>query len=77
MVNFSTLIKANGLDSDGSIILGKDSLNEDETLSVVPVVKLHSEKELEHTPILWQVRTNHTRIPTVGGSSIIPRVPEK
>ena len=52
-----------GLESDGSNIIGKGSLQEFETGAVVPVGRFHAEKELRHTPTLRKVNSKQTRSP--------------
>ena len=60
---FSAFATADGLESYGSEIIGKGSLQEVEKGSVVPVGRLHAEKELSHTPTMRQVQPKQTRSP--------------
>ena len=50
-----------GLDSDAAHIIQKGSLQEVKTWAVVPVRRLHAEKERIHTPTLRQVQPKQTR----------------
>ena len=59
----SGLETADGLDSDGERIYGKGLLQEVKTGSVVPVERVHAEKEQSHTPTLCLVHPKHIRRP--------------
>ena len=58
-------------------ILGKGSLQEVEIGAVVPVCKLHAEKEPRHTSILCQIQPEQVRRPTIWGYSSAKSVSEK
>ena len=61
------LSKEDGLNSDGERILGKNTLKEVETGSVVP----------DHTLISRQVHTKQTNVPTMWGSYIMLSLSQK
>ena len=61
MEYLSAFATADGLHSDGERIYGKGSLQEVETGAVVPVGRIHAEKERSHTPTPRQVQPKQTR----------------
>ena len=63
MEDFSAFTTTDGLNLDGSNILGKGSLQKVETGVVVPVGRFHAEKELRHISTLRQVQSKQTRSP--------------